>query len=238
MQDARQRGCFARVGPERPNDVADRRCARDGGPGSGGDLHPRRSRCASLEAGGRQPACAGVGREPGGFAWLGFGSARILGRAKPGIELLAVNGKQRMRSMFTAGGVRVSVPGGGVGLALRAFGRGDSLQSVSRVNPTSSANQASYARGGLVEWYANGPLGLEPGMTLRAPPAVPRSNNDISLSFALTGRRGPPPRPAADVHRCARHADPALWRAARHRRTRVDLALQPPAGRRQAVDPG
>ena len=39
-----------------------------------------------------------------------------------------------------------------------------------------------------MEWYANGPLGLEQGLTLRAPPnARAGSSGDLGLSFALSG---------------------------------------------------
>ncbi len=102
--------------------------------------------------------------------------------------LVAVNTEQRMRATFSAGGVRVAVPGGGVTLALSAVGRGNSLEAVSRAKPVARANRVSYGRGGLVEWYANGPLGLEQGLTLRAPPATEAgSNGALGLSFALSG---------------------------------------------------
>ena len=102
--------------------------------------------------------------------------------------LVAVNAGQRMRATFSAGGVRVAVPGGGVTMALNAVGRGNTLESVSRAKPVARANRVSYGRGGLVEWYANGPLGLEQGLTLRAPPATKAgSNGALGLSFALGG---------------------------------------------------
>lgn len=102
--------------------------------------------------------------------------------------LLLVNASQRMRATFSAGGVRVAVPGGGVGLALAALGRGSSLRAASPVSPVARANRVSYGRGGAVEWYANGPLGLEQGVTLRAPPAAGAgSSGKLGLSFALSG---------------------------------------------------
>jgi hypothetical protein len=102
--------------------------------------------------------------------------------------LLAVNTEQRMRARFSAGGVRVAVPGGSVTLALHAVGRGNSLESVSRAKPVARANRVSYGRSGLVEWYANGPLGLEQGLTLRGPPATEAgADGTLGLSFALSG---------------------------------------------------
>lgn len=99
--------------------------------------------------------------------------------------VLAVSGAQRLRATFSAAGVRVTVPGGGIGLALQALGRGGSLRRVSKVTPSARANRVSYTRGGAVEWYSNGPLGLEQGVTLRAPPVG--SSDELSLSFALSG---------------------------------------------------
>ncbi len=100
-------------------------------------------------------------------------------------RLLAVNRAQHMRATFTARGVTVSVPGGTVGLALRGVGRGASLQPTSPVSPAAQANRATYARGGLSEWYANGPLGLEQGLTLKAAPTG--SGNELNFSYGLTG---------------------------------------------------
>jgi FG-GAP repeat len=102
--------------------------------------------------------------------------------------LLAVNSRQRMRATFSTSGVHVAVPGGVVTLALNGVGRGNSLQSTPAVKPIAHANRVSYGRGGLVEWYANGPLGLEQGLTLRAAPAAQAgSSGALSFSFALGG---------------------------------------------------
>ena len=55
-------------------------------------------------------------------------------------------------------------------LRLRAAGYGRSLQPVAAAAPAAHANRVSYRRGSLTEWYANGPLGLEQGFTLKALP--------------------------------------------------------------------
>jgi hypothetical protein len=102
--------------------------------------------------------------------------------------LLAVNGRQRMRATFSTAGVNVTVPGGAVTLALHGVGRGNSLEPAPAVKPVAQANRVSYSRAGLVEWYANGPVGLEQGLTLRAPPVTPAgSSGALSFSFALGG---------------------------------------------------
>jgi hypothetical protein len=43
-----------------------------------------------------------------------------------------------------------------------------------------------YGRGGLREWYANGPLGLEQGFTLAAAP-IGRRTGELTIALALSG---------------------------------------------------
>ena len=50
-------------------------------------------------------------------------------------------------------------------LRLRATGYGRSLEPVAAAAPAAHANRVSYRRGSLTEWYTNGPLGLEQGVT-------------------------------------------------------------------------
>jgi hypothetical protein len=76
---------------------------------------------------------------------------------------------------FGCGGVSVRGAGGSLGLSLVAWGRADSLVGLPAVLPTASANEVSYCRAGLREWYANGQLGLEQGFTLCTPPPSWRS---------------------------------------------------------------
>ena len=56
--------------------------------------------------------------------------------------------------------------------------------------PIKRANRVSYRRGSLTEWYANGPLGLEQGFTLNAPPAGARTG-PLSLALSLSGSLQP-----------------------------------------------
>jgi hypothetical protein len=67
---------------------------------------------------------------------------------------------------------------------LRAVGYGR-LQAVRAVAPTAKANEVTYVRSGLSEWYRNGPLGLEQGFTIpRAPPAS--RDGPLTLALALS----------------------------------------------------
>ncbi len=87
---------------------------------------------------------------------------------------------------FAARGSRVSSGATRVGLSLRAVGYGASLSALGAVAPRVKANRVVYARAGLSEWYANGPLGLEQGFTIpRAPAGHPAGA--LTLSMALSG---------------------------------------------------
>jgi hypothetical protein len=102
--------------------------------------------------------------------------------------LTTSNASQQLSARFSRSGVLVAAPGGGVSLSLRGIGRGTALESATPATPTARANRVSYARGGgLMEWYANGPLGLEQGLTLDRAPAG--SRGDVGISFALGGAR-------------------------------------------------
>jgi hypothetical protein len=105
-----------------------------------------------------------------------------------GGTLRAGNASQGMHASFSSGGVLVGAPGGQVTMSLRGLGRGATLGSVASVKPSAHANRVYYNRGGgLIEWYANGPLGLEQGLTLNRPPAG--GSGGLGLSFALGGAR-------------------------------------------------
>ncbi len=72
------------------------------------------------------------------------------------------------------------------GMRLRESGRGQVLHEVAAATPSASANRVEYRRGDLVEWYANGPLGLEQGFTLARASGL-ASEGPITLGFALSG---------------------------------------------------
>ncbi len=71
-------------------------------------------------------------------------------------------------------------------LGLSATGFGRALAPVGAARPQASGNRVSYARDGLSEWYANGPLGLEQGFTIQRPPAGAR-RGALTLSMRLGG---------------------------------------------------
>ena len=85
------------------------------------------------------------------------------------------------------GGREVDVRAGeaGLSLGLAAVGRGDRLRRLPRVLPRVRSHRVVYSRGGgVLEWYAAGPLGIEQGFTLAR---RPRGTGAVTLAL---GRRG------------------------------------------------
>jgi FG-GAP repeat/Prealbumin-like fold domain len=107
-----------------------------------------------------------------------------------GSVLAAHNAAQGLSARFAADGVQVRSGGDAFSLRLRAAGYGSSLQPLAVARPAAQANRVSYRRGSLTEWYTNGPLGLEQGFTLRAPPAGARTGS-LTLALSLTGSLRP-----------------------------------------------
>ncbi len=82
----------------------------------------------------------------------------------------ATSAAQRLHSRFDRAGVLLSSGATHLGMSVRAIGYGASLRALGSVVPRIDANRVVYAREGLRETYANGPLGLEQGFTIaRAP---------------------------------------------------------------------
>ena len=98
----------------------------------------------------------------------------------------AVSPAQRLSVRFERSGVSLSSRATRVGLSLRAVGYGASLRAAGTVAPRVKNNRVLYARAGLSEWYANGPLGLEQGFTLPRAPAG-HAAGPLTLSIALSG---------------------------------------------------
>ncbi len=141
-------------------------------PGSG---HPRAGGLASLPLLARGPISAALGAEGGAY--------RV---ASSSAGLQAANPAQHLRARFARAGVSVSSGALHERLRLGAIGYGDTLTAVGARAPIARANRVAYARHGLSEWYANGPLGLEQGFTLARAPTAHRTG-PLTLSIALAG---------------------------------------------------
>lgn len=116
-----------------------------------------------------------------------------LGQAMPGYrvsatrgELRAANDAQGLGLSFSRSGVTLSAQKLRERVSLRSIGYGGSSSAVTAVAPTAVANRVTYEHGGISEWYANGPSGLEQGFTLRRAP-VAAADMPVTLSMSLTG---------------------------------------------------
>jgi uncharacterized repeat protein (TIGR01451 family) len=101
--------------------------------------------------------------------------------------LHADNAPQALAADFTAAGVTVRSGTVDWSWQLSAYGYGDRLSPVAPAAPVAAANRVEYRRGAITEWYVNGPLGLQQGFDLAAPPPGGPSANALTLALALGG---------------------------------------------------
>jgi hypothetical protein len=118
-------------------------------------------------------------------AALGADSAAYRFRAHEG-GLTASSPTQHLAMSFAGSGISLSSGATHVGLRLRGIGYGNSLTALGAVAPRIHANRVLYARPGLSEWYANGPLGLEQGFTVARAPARHLAG-PLTISMTLSG---------------------------------------------------
>lgn len=101
--------------------------------------------------------------------------------------LHASNPAAHLSSAFTREGVTVSNGTSRLGLRLSGVGRGGSVTTLRPAAPHAEQNRVLYDRGGGVsEWYANGPLGLEQGFTIARDPGGTAAA-PLAVSLALSG---------------------------------------------------
>ena len=135
---------------------------------SGGEL-------ARLPSAARGPVSTALGAAQAAYRVSGVAGAYV-----------ASNPAQHLTASFTRAGVSLRSGGLHLNLSLSSVGYGRALHAVAPVTPTASGNRADYDHGGVREWYGNGPLGIEQGFTVAAPPS-PRRSGSLTLSMALSG---------------------------------------------------
>ncbi|MBL8133844.1 MAG: hypothetical protein JNL42_18425, partial [Anaerolineae bacterium] len=72
-------------------------------------------------------------------------------------------------------------------MRLAGYGSPDQLLRCDAVEPVGVANRVEYRHPELTEWYLNGPLGLEQGFTLAAPPSHCATARQLALRIAFEG---------------------------------------------------
>ena len=105
-------------------------------------------------------------------------------RVADGFE--AATQHQRLVAHFNSEGIEARSGTAHWLMEVRGFGYGDAVQTVSAAAPQANQNRVEYRRGGLTEWYVNGPVGLEQGFTISEPPR--RGDGSLlTIALALSG---------------------------------------------------
>ena len=134
---------------------------------------------SSLPADAQAPISAALGKDESDY-WV-----------HPSAEGLRGNNPQQALSVnFTKQGAQIRSHNLRWSLETRAYGYGSALHQLKPVSPQANANRVEYQRGGLTEWYENGPLGLEQGFTLAHRPGKAREKENVkplTLELALRG---------------------------------------------------
>lgn len=120
-------------------------------------------------------------------AALGRDSAEFFARPVDGGFLANSRG---LTARFIASGVEMTSGSARWGLALRGYGYGNSLRSVSPATPQASKNRVEYRRGAMTEWYVNGPMGLEQGFTIKERPGK-SDGRPLTIALATAGNLTP-----------------------------------------------
>ncbi len=161
-----------------------------GGWSAGAGSHP---------AGGSSRVLSLTGLNPAAEAPI----SQVIGGADPAYRASASAGAvslstpaQGTRARFDSAGVTVSSGSMHVGLALAGLGSAAALTSLPPVAPAAAGNRVTYSRGGLSEWYVNGPAGLEQGFTVARAPA---GAGPLTLSLAITGNASARPVSARSI---------------------------------------
>jgi hypothetical protein len=98
----------------------------------------------------------------------------FLGARDPHFALHGLGGRiptQGFGLRFAPSGVTVSAGGAHLDVGLSAYGRPGAMRNPPKARPTARGNEVTYRRGGLIESYADGPLGLEQSFELDSRPA-------------------------------------------------------------------
>ncbi len=124
---------------------------------------------ASLPIAAQGPVSAVLGRDWASYRIAGF---------------KARNPAQRLALAFSPRGVTIAAGRQWVRLSLSGFGRAGAVRRVAALPPVAVANRVVYEHPGALEWYENGPLGLEQGFTVARAPHGGRGPLVLSVSLA------------------------------------------------------
>ena len=104
--------------------------------------------------------------------------------------LYALSPSQRFRVSFTRAAMSVASRHGWLSMTLAGISAGGLTQRLRSSAPRGHGNRVAYLAGGVTEWYANGPLGLEQGFAISRPLNRP-ADGALTLALALGGNLRP-----------------------------------------------
>lgn len=150
--------------------------------------------CAGVDATEQAPpeqAPSGVSNLRAAFVTAVQGSAgeRFATRLE-GDSLVADTAWDTVGASFRGDGVAL-VRGGDSVPALRlrtkSFGCAQAREAAAPATPRGEGNRVTYARGPVVEWWLNGPLGLEQGFDVAEQPECAAQGDALAVEVELTG---------------------------------------------------
>mgnify|MGYP002072642674 CR=1 FL=1 len=100
--------------------------------------------------------------------------------------LRARNARQALAASLGAGGMAISAGGGEWRMRLAGWQRGAGRQPAAAVATRVNRNRVEVERGGVTEWWVNGPAGLQQGWTVAARP-FPEERGALTLVMAQSG---------------------------------------------------
>ena len=116
-----------------------------------------------------------------------LGAARPAYRLHPaGAVVRGANPEQGLRERFTGAGVQLATGRLTAALALRAYGYGERLRPRADARLSVEDNRIAYLHSGMREWFVNGPLGLEQGFTVTAPPAPADAGQPFTVQLSVS----------------------------------------------------
>jgi hypothetical protein len=117
-------------------------------------------------------------------AALGADKAAFQVRRRGGALVAAGAG---LTTRFARSGVTIGTRGAQVRIRFLGLGDGTNALHTRASAPVAARNRVTYRRGGVSEWYANGPLGLEQGFTLLERPSGNSRGTWLTLAQSWSG---------------------------------------------------
>ncbi len=131
------------------------------------------------------PASFPISAESAVSATLGADSPAYHARRLPN-GFVFTNAAQELVTTFTPRTVKIANGSSRWSVALVGYGHGDKVVPAATAIPSARKNRVEYRRGGLTEWYVNGPAGLEQGFTINDRP-FGSQREQLTIALQLSG---------------------------------------------------